>query len=86
MSNFQNGGSKGKGVADNLFLMRALIDHSKYMGKQLWLTFYDTEKCFDSLCLEDCINSLWDNGVKDDTLSLIYTLLKRFSWFNKPDC
>ena len=44
------------------------------MGKQLWLTFYDIEKCFDSLWLEDCINSLWDNGVKDDTLSLIYNL------------
>ena len=74
MSNFQNGGSKGKGVADNVFLLRALIDHSKYMGKQLWLTFYDIEKCFDSLWLEDCINSLWDNGVKDDTFSLIYNL------------
>ena len=47
MSNFQNGGSKGKGVVDNLFLLRALIDHSKYMGKQLWHTFYDIEKCFD---------------------------------------
>ena len=46
------------------------------MGKQLWrqLTFYDIEKCFDSLWLEDCIDSLWDNGVKDDILSLIYNL------------
>ena len=35
LSNFHNGGSKGKGVVDNLFLLRALIDHSKYMGKQL---------------------------------------------------
>ena len=74
MSNFQNGGSKGKGVVDNLFLLRALIDHSKYMGKHLWLTFYETEKCFDNLWSEDCINSLWDNGVKDGTLSLIYNL------------
>ena len=61
-------------MVDNLFLLRALIDHLKYMGKQLWLTFYDIEKCFDSLWLEDCINSLWDNSVKDDTLSLIYKL------------
>ena len=73
ISNFQNGGSKGKGVEDNLFLLRALIDHSKYMGKQLWLMFYGIEKCFDSLWL-GCINSLLDNGVKDDTLSLIYNL------------
>ena len=71
MSNFQNSGSKGKSVENNLLLLRALSDHSKHMGKQLWLTFNNIEKCFDSLWLEDCINSLWDNGVKHDTLSLI---------------
>ena len=53
-------------------MLRALTDHSKYIDKQLWVTFYDIEKCFDSLWLEDWINSLWDNGIKDDTLSLIY--------------
>ena len=53
MSHFQNGGSKGKGVIDNLFLLRTLIDHSKYMDKQLCITFYDIEKCVDSLWLED---------------------------------
>ena len=74
MSNFQNGGTKGKGVVDNLFILRALFDHAEYLNKELWLTFYDIEKCFDSLWLEDCINSLWENGVKDDTLSLIYYL------------
>ena len=74
MSNFQNRGSKEKAVVDNLFFLRTLIYHSKYMGMQLWLTFYDTEKCFDSLWLEDCINSLWDNVVKDDIVSLIYKL------------
>ena len=44
------------------------------MGKELWLTFYDIEKCFDSLWLEDRINSLWDLGVKDDFLCLIYLM------------
>ena len=38
----------------------------------MWIIFYDTEKCFDSLWLEDCTTSLWDNGIKDDTFSLIY--------------
>ena len=72
MSHFQNGGSKGKGVIDNLFLLRALIGRCKYMDKQLWITFYNEEKCFDSLWLENCIKSLWDNSIKDDTLSLMY--------------
>ena len=37
--------------------------------------FVNIEKCFDSLWLEDCIlNSLWDPGVKDDILRLIYLI------------
>ena len=55
ISKFQNGGMKGKGVVDNLFVLRGIINHANYLGKELWLTFYDTEKCFDSLWLEDCI-------------------------------
>ena len=74
ISKFQNGGMKGKGAVDNLFILRGIINHANYLGKELWLTFYDTEKCFDSLWLEDCINSLWDLDVKDDILCLIYLM------------
>ena len=74
ISKFQNGGMKGKGVVDNLFILRGIINHANYLGKELWLTFYDIEKYFDSLWLEDCINSLWDLGVKDDVLCLIYLM------------
>ena len=41
------------------------------------MTFYDIEKCFDSLWLEDCINSLYENGAKDDILDLLYRLNQR---------
>ena len=71
---FQNGGMKGKGAVDNLFIIRGIINHAKYLGKELWLTFYDIEKCFDSLWLENCINSLWDMRVGNDILSLIYLM------------
>ena len=43
MSKFQTGGVKGKGAVDNLFVSRGLIDHSNYLAKELWITFYDTE-------------------------------------------
>ena len=76
ISKFQTGGMKGKGVLDNLFIIRGIINYAKYLGKELWLTFYDIEKCFDSLWLEDCINSLWDMGVRNDILSLIYLMNK----------
>ena len=71
MTKFQTGGVKNKGVVDNLFVLRCLIDHSKYLKKELWITFYDIEKCFDSLWLEDCMNSLWRCGVDDDLIYLL---------------
>ena len=74
ISKFQNGGMKGKGAVDDLFILRRIINHANYLGKELLLTFSDTEKCFDSLWLEDCINSLWDLDVKDDILCLIYLM------------
>ena len=74
---FQTGGVKGKGVVDNLFVLRGLIDHSNYLAKELWITFYDIEKCFDSLWLEDCINALWKNGIQDDTLHLVYLMNRK---------
>ena len=55
MSNFQNGGTKRKGVVDNVFILRALFDHIKYLNKELFLTFYDTEKCFDTLKRTVCL-------------------------------
>ena len=72
MTKFQTGGMRGKGVTDNLFILRGIIDHSKYLGKELWISFYDIEKCFDSLWLEDCIYSLWSCGVQNDILYFTY--------------
>ena len=64
MTKFQTGGVKNKGFMDNLLVLRGLIDHSKYLKKELWITFHDIEKCFDSLWLEDCINSQWRCAVE----------------------
>ena len=46
ISKFLNGGMKGKWVVDKLFIIRGIINHAKYLGKELWLTFYVIEKCF----------------------------------------
>ena len=58
-------------------ILRGIIDHAKYLGQELWLTFYDIEKCFDILWLKDCTNSLWKNGAADDILYLICLMLRR---------
>ena len=39
MSQFQTGGVKGKGVTDNPFILRGIVDYSKYLGKELCIYF-----------------------------------------------
>ena len=41
ISQFQNGGMKGKRVVDNLFIIGGVIDHALYLGKELCITFFD---------------------------------------------
>ena len=65
---------KGKGIVDGLLILMVTVNHDKYLNKELLITFYDIEKCCNSSWLEDCKNSLWDLGVKDDTLFLIYLM------------
>ena len=47
------------------------------LEKNYVFTFYDIEKCFNSLWLADCLNSLWENGIQTDLLYLIYLLNHR---------
>ena len=39
MTKFQTDGVKEKGVTDNLFLMRGVIDRAKYLKQEVWFTF-----------------------------------------------
>ena len=43
ISKFQNGSMKSKGVVDGLFILRAMVNHARYLNKQLLVTFYDIE-------------------------------------------
>ena len=70
----QAGSRSNRSPADNTFILNAVIDHHKYMGKGLFLTAYDFQQAFDSLWLQDCILSLKKLGVPNSTLQVIYNL------------
>ena len=72
----QAGSRKNRGGPDNVFLLRACVDHFKFIKKPLFLTAYDFEQAFDSLWFEDCILSLKKLGVEKEYLQLIYNLNK----------
>ena len=48
-----------------------------YLKSPIYLTLYDFEQVFDSLWLQDSICSLWDEGIRNEFLPLIYRLNER---------
>ena len=46
---FQAGGRSNRSTADNLFILRAVIDHTLYIQSYVVFTLYDFKTCFDSL-------------------------------------
>ena len=67
----QAGSRTNRGPADQTFLLRASIDHSKYLNRPLYIVLYDYSQCFDSLWLDDCLLSLWKLGIQSEILYLI---------------
>ena len=46
-SPFQAGSKQKRSTADNIFLIRSIIDHSLYLKKVIHFTLYDIKQCFD---------------------------------------
>ena len=59
---WQMGGVKKRSTTDNLFILNAVIERNKYLGKPTYVFYADAEKCFDKLWLQDSIIELWESG------------------------
>ena len=74
MSDCQIGGRKNKGCKNNIFILNGLIHEvlkSKKM-KPILFKFYDYSQMFDSINLQSAICDIYDTGVDDDQLVLLY--------------
>ena len=38
------------------------------------IQIFDYKQCFDSLWLQECLSDIYDNGVRDDKLALLYNI------------
>ena len=70
----QAGSKAERSTADQTFLLRSGVDHSRFLDKPLYVTLYDFSQCFDSLWLDDCILSLHKLGIYNEVLSLTKSL------------
>ena len=51
--------------------MNDIIQNKK---KSIDVEILDYRQCFDSMWMEECINDLWEAGIQDDHLALIYKI------------
>ena len=66
------GARKNRNIRDNIFVINAIMNSLKENEKTLDFQVYDIEKCFDSLWLQEVINCLYDAGLNNDKLHLLF--------------
>ena len=66
------GARKNRNIRDNIFVLNAIMNSINENEKALDFQVYDIEKCFDSLWLHEVINCLYDAGLNNDKLPLLF--------------
>ena len=74
MSECQMGGRRKKGCKNNIFILNGII-HEAIKSKQrnsIVLQFYDYSQMFDSIDLKEAITDMFNTGMNDDNLVILY--------------
>ena len=74
MSDSNIGARKNKNIRNHIFVVNSVIHDilSRKSNKQIDITVLDYKQMFDSECLFECMNDLYEAGIKDDIFPLIY--------------
>ena len=67
------GARRSRNIRDNIFVLNAIINSQiKSPGEALDIQVYDVDKCFDSLWLKEVISALFEAGLQNDKLPLLF--------------
>ena len=73
MSDSQVGARTDFSFRNHLFILYSCLNSAnRNESPPIDLHLYDLAKCFDGLWLEECCNDLYESGVTDDKLAMIY--------------
>ena len=74
ISDCQMGGRKGKGCKTNIWIINGIIHETlrRKKNKPVVLQIYDYAQMFDSINLEEAINDIYNAGLDDENLPLIF--------------
>ena len=77
LSDANAGARKGRNIRDNLFVVNAVMNSVKRGREEaVDICAYDAEKCFDSLWTYECINDLYESGLQNDKLAVLFAINK----------
>ena len=70
----QVGGRRGKSVRNHIWILNGLICDvlSKKSRRPVDLHIFDYKQCFNSLWLQECMNDIYQGGIQNDKLALLY--------------
>ena len=67
------GARKARNIRDNIFVTNAIMNFViKGKEEAVDIQVYDVDKCFDSLWLQECINDIYEAGLQNDKLPLLF--------------
>ena len=74
MSTSQVGARKGKNIRNHIWVLNSIMHDvfSSIQKKTIDLQVLDFKQCFDALWLEECLNDMFEGGIEDNMLPLIY--------------
>ena len=73
MSDSQVGAREEYSIRNHLFIIYSCLNSAaQHESPPIDIHMYDLTKCFDGLWLEECCNNLYEAGVVDDKLALVY--------------
>jgi hypothetical protein len=73
MSDSNVGARKRKNIRNHIFILNGIINETiNSKKKAIDIVILDYKQCFDGMWLEDCLNDLYDAGVQNPNLALIY--------------
>ena len=76
MSDSNVGGRKRKNIRNHLFIVNGIITEALKQKKNIDIEILDYKQCFDSMWLDETINDLFEAGMQNDNLNVIYNLNK----------
>ena len=75
MSDSNVGARKDKNIRNHIFILNGIIN--EVVNKKnvaIDIEILDYKQCFDSMWLQETINDLWEAGLDDNNLALLYKM------------